>query len=297
MKRIRIQPTIFALLLLLVATVAGMGRPTAAPFQGPGGPGRPEIKAYLKQNVLPVVRRQRQQLEPLLSAADQAQLAGYRTQLRAIRQQRQALQQSIGATAAPDSALPALTAVQRQQAQQLRTQARTILLSVAQLAQKYETAIAQQLVQLQPQKEQWASDIEAIVLKHATPEQQQQLSRFAGRRGHRGGAVNGLFRPVAFLLLAPSTPGTTGQLGKPTTLYPNPAGATAQLDYRVEKAGAVTINLLDSRGQLLRTLATEAQQAPGTHTKQVALGDLQAGTYYYQITTRAGTETKRFLKE
>ncbi|WP_310391866.1 T9SS type A sorting domain-containing protein [Hymenobacter sp.] len=296
MKRLRIQPAIFALLVLLVATVAGLARPAAAPFRGPGGPARPEIKAYLKQNVLPVVRRQRQQLEPVLSAADQTQLAGYRAQLQEIRQRRQALRQSIGATAAPDSARPALTAAQRQQAQQLRTEARTILLRVAQLAQKYETAIAQQLGPLQPQKEQWAADIKAIVLKHATPEQQQQLSRFAGRRGHRG-PVNGLFRPVAFLLLVPGTPGVSGQPGKPTALYPNPVGATAQLDYRVEQAGAVTINLLDSRGQLLRTLAAETQQAPGTHTTQVALGDLAAGTYYYQITTRAGTETKRFLKE
>lgn len=80
-------------------------------------------------------------------------------------------------------------------------------------------------------------------------------------------------------------------------MYPNPTAATNQLSYEVKKAGPVTVELLDGRGNTLRTVAQEAKQEKGTHSLTANVADLPAGTYYFKITTRTGAETQRFVKE
>ena len=82
-----------------------------------------------------------------------------------------------------------------------------------------------------------------------------------------------------------------------TSFYPNPAAPTSQLDYEVKKTGPVTIDLLDKDGNKLRTLVSEASQEKGPQTQQLDLHDVPAGTYFYKITTKSGTQTKRFVKE
>jgi hypothetical protein len=82
-----------------------------------------------------------------------------------------------------------------------------------------------------------------------------------------------------------------------TSFYPNPAAAASQLEYDVKKAGPVTVDLLDSKGNTLRTVVSESHLEKGRRTEQLDLRDLPAGTYFYKITTKAGSETKRFVKE
>ncbi|MBC8084147.1 MAG: T9SS type A sorting domain-containing protein, partial [Hymenobacter sp.] len=223
--------------------------------------------------------------------------------LKALRQRGQALRQSFRAdqSATPpaiEAANPrtALTDVQKQQLQQLRTEAKGIMLNVAQLAQKYESNIARLTQEVQPQREKWTTDMQAILARNTTAEQQQNLARFQGRPRHHAGTAR-FFRPAMFLLLDPTAPNPAERGTGGTSLYPNPVTATSQLDYTVTKAGPVTVELLDGRGNTLRTVAQEAKQEKGPHTLQANLGDLPTGTYYYKITTRAGTETKRFMKE
>ncbi|WP_310394252.1 T9SS type A sorting domain-containing protein [Hymenobacter sp.] len=292
-------PKFLALLLLVVlsATLAGAARDGRfRPRED--RPVRREIKAYFQANVLPVLRQQRQQLESQLTAADRAQLATYRAQLQDVKARGQALRRSLRPAGASQGPRPALTDAQQQQVQQLRAEARGVMLNVAQLAQKYDGAIAQLAREVQPQREKWSTDIRAIAAKNATPEQQQKLAAFGGRmRGHHG--TRRFFKPAAFLLLDPNAPATGPTepgLGA-TSFYPNPTAATSQLEYEVKKAGPVTIDLLDDNGTKLRTLLAETQQEKGTRTQQLDLRDLPAGTYFYKITTKSGSETKRFVKE
>ncbi|MCC3151965.1 T9SS type A sorting domain-containing protein [Hymenobacter sp. BT770] len=288
---------VLALLLVLSATVAGMAQ-GGSHRGGPAGPARPEINAYFQANVLPVLRQQRQKLEPQLDPADRAQLATYRTQLAALKQQGQALRQSIAPAGPPAGGRPMLTDAQRQQVQQLHSQTRTIMLSVAQMAQKYEAPIRQLAQEVQPQKEKWAADIKGIVSKNATPEQQQRIAQHGGMERGRGG-MHRFFKPAMFLLMDPNAPAsstTDGSSGS-TSFYPNPAAATSQLNYDVKKAGPVTVDLLDGNGNKLRTLVSESNVEKGAHTQSLDLRDLPAGTYFYKITTRSGSETKRFVKE
>lgn len=290
MKANRFMPLLLLLLTLLAGTVAGVA--------GPGkGPGRGEVQSYYQQNVLPVLRQQRQKLEPQLASADKAQLAIYRTQLQELKQRGKALRQSIRPAGTAPGTRPALTETQKQQLQQLHSESRAILLNVAQMAQKYNTNISKLAQEVQPQKEKWTTDIKALVEKNQTPEQQEKLGRWAGKRHRRSGPANRFFKPALFLLMDPNAPAAAERdLGR-TSLYPNPVVATSQLEYEVKKAGPVTVELLDGRGNVVRTVAQQPKQEKGQHMLSVPLADLPAGTYFYKITTRAGAETRRFVKE
>lgn len=286
----------FALVLLLVlaGALATFAHARLGHRFGPAHPLRREVRAYLEANVLPVLRQQRQKLETQLAPADQAQIVAYRTQLKELKSQGKALRQSL--VLATPGARPALTEAQKQQVHALRLQGKTIMLSVAQLALKYDANIQKLAQEIAPQKEQWATDIKAITAKNATPEQPEKLARWQGFAARYTG-LHKLFRPAAFLLLDPNGPAESTASPGGTSLYPNPASATTQLQYKVKKAGPVSVELLDGSGTKLRTLLSEAQQEKGTYTQALNLSDLPKGTYFYKITTKAGTETKRFVKE
>jgi hypothetical protein len=293
-----ITPKFLSLLLFAVFAVAltGMAR-SGRHRQGEERPIRREIKAYFQRNVLPVLQQQRQKLEPQLTAADRTQLAAYRVQLREVKARGKGLRQSLRPAGQPYSIRPTLTATQQQQVYQLRSEARGVMLNVAQIAQKYDTAIEQLNQEVQPQKTQWTADIRTIVAKNATPEHQQTRASLQERKHERG--LRQLFKPAVFLLMDPNAPaGSPAERGPGTTaFYPNPTAATSQLEYDVKKAGPVTIDLLDKDGNKLRTLAAAASEEKGQHTQHLDLHDLPAGTYYYKITTKRGTKTERFVKE
>ena len=295
---------LLALLVLLVLSASIVSLARGGRHRGKDRPARREIKAYFQANVLPVLRQQRQKLEPQLAAADRAELATYRTQLKALKEQGHALRKAAApADGTAPAGRPALSEVQREQAHQLRFQAQGIMLKVAEMARKYDGPISKLTEEVQPQKEQWASDIKGIVAKNATPEQQQQMAARPGRRHGEGRGPGGLrkfFKPAMFLLLDPNAPAEApaprGGVGS-SSVYPNPAAATTQLEYEVKKAGPVSVDLLDKDGNKLRTLLAETPQEKGAHTQALNLSDLPAGTYLYKITTKSGTQTKRFVKE
>ena len=56
------------------------------------------------------------------------------------------------------------------------------------------------------------------------------------------GDADRFFRPATFLLLNPAAPTKAERELGGTSVYPNPATATSQLEYEVRKAGPVTVN-------------------------------------------------------
>ncbi|MCB2408294.1 T9SS type A sorting domain-containing protein [Hymenobacter lucidus] len=289
--------------LLLAALLIGFG--TLAKGRHDEKPGRKEVHAYYQANVLPVVRQQRQKLEAQLAADDKAQLATYRTQLRDLRLRGKALRESLR-PAGSTEARPAPTDAQKQQLQELHSQSREIMVKVGLMAKKYEAPLAQLTQEIQPQKDKWNADLKAIAAKYAPAGQPASTGELAEpRRGNRLGGHHGkgpmgqFFRPAKFLLLDPNAPAPAAATGGATgmNVYPNPAVATNQLEYSVKKAGPVTIEILDGRGNTLRPVLQNEQQEKGSHTLSTNLSDLPAGTYFYKITTRSGAETKRFVKQ
>lgn len=299
------KPSLRKLVTLLflagLSTTAVLATPGYHPHPGGNPQTRREVHEYVNTNVLPLLRQQRQKLETELAPADQTQLATYRTQLKDLNHRAQALHQSARAKhlalPAPDSAARVLThrPPQSAEGQAVRTERRAIMQHVAQLAQKYEANITRLAGEIQPQQTQWSTDLKAIVVKNSTPEQQEHLARFQGMAGRFSG-LHKLLKASAFLLMDPGATGSLPSVAAGTSLYPNPVAATSQLQYEVKEAGPVTVELLDKTGNTLRTVVA-ASREKGTYQEALSLSDLPSGTYYYKVTTRANTETKRFVKE
>ncbi|OWP63214.1 hypothetical protein CDA63_10175 [Hymenobacter amundsenii] len=296
MKTTLLSVLFFCGLLLTTAPASFAQTAPTSQTTATAAPAHHEARAYVRQNVLPAVREQRRQLESQLTTADRAQLAIYRNQLREVRVQGRALRQSLrpaaGTAAATPGTRPTLTEAQQQQVQQLRTETKGIMANVQQMAQRYTTDINRLTHALKPQQEKWVADLRALA-----PAGKPETAARPGRHPRHGGALGRLLRPTAFLLLDPNAPARADKARSQSLVYPNPATTTTELAYEVTKAGAVTVELLDGRGNTLRTVAQDSKQDKGPHTLAVEVADLPAGTYFFKITTRAGAETRRFVKE
>jgi len=63
-------------------------------------------------------------------------------------------------------------------------------------------------------------------------------------------------------------------------IYPNPASEMLNLRFGTPTVEAMTLNLFDTRGQLVKTIIIEASSSE----KQINMQDLAAGLYYLKLT-------------
>ena len=70
------------------------------------------------------------------------------------------------------------------------------------------------------------------------------------------------------------------------TAYPNPAINTTTLSFELESATVIRIDLRDEQGALVKNITRGSYEA-GKNQLQIDLGDLQNGTYYLTLNSRA----------
>ncbi|MBS1686864.1 MAG: T9SS type A sorting domain-containing protein [Bacteroidetes bacterium] len=80
------------------------------------------------------------------------------------------------------------------------------------------------------------------------------------------------------------------------SLAPVPAQEELQLSWQTLRAGTISVRLLSTIGQELRTIDTGTQDA-GTHKLRLDLAGLSAGVYLIEIRSGTYTKTRRFVKE
>lgn len=73
---------------------------------------------------------------------------------------------------------------------------------------------------------------------------------------------------------------------------PNPANNTSTVNYSLDNAAQVNMNLFDINGKLVRTLVN-GNMAAGNHRVDINTADLQEGVYFYTLTTDKSIATKR----
>ncbi len=76
--------------------------------------------------------------------------------------------------------------------------------------------------------------------------------------------------------------------------YPNPFNPTTLIRYRLPKNSAVTLEVYDVLGRLVRTLVNE-RQTFGEHSVTFDAANLPSGVYFYRILAGAYTDTKKLL--
>jgi hypothetical protein len=243
------------------------------------------------------MKQQRLKLETQLSAGDKKQLEDLQKRLATNREAGKSFRQERKTQ--PKADKPAQTDAQRQQMQLHRAEMERIMADARTLAVKYDSNIQALFKEISSSSDKWKTDLEAIHQKHqvAAPAQPNQPPRHQkrGRAGHVSGSY---MRPVAFLLwdVKQDLPAEGSDLNSGNQVFPNPATITNTLKYTVKQAGKVQIDLLDDQGNLLRTLEN-GPKTKGDFQLEVPVSELKSGIYVYKISTKAGVETKRFVKK
>ncbi len=246
---------------------------------------RSELKTYRTENILPVLRAQRARLEEKLSAEDKARIAALRTALTAMRQEKRALKQDENKS--------------REDFQKLRESYQEDMDALKALADKYEADIEGLMADIQPQQEKWSQDIRGIIQKYRPGPGNKEQGRdwkhspkgprqaLPGRPDmHRG----------RFLLLDPDAtdkPAAEPLFSK-VKVFPNPASKEVTLQYTLEKAGDVRIELRNKEGNLLRVVKEGAGQA-GPQSVAIDTGQLQDGIYYLAVISQGQQLTQKVV--
>ncbi len=76
--------------------------------------------------------------------------------------------------------------------------------------------------------------------------------------------------------------------------YPNPFNPTTQINYSIEKAGMVTLNVYDVLGRKVASLINEYQTA-GSHTLNFNAASLASGIYFYRLEAGNYNSVKKMI--
>lgn len=287
---------------------------------------RQEMQTYTIEQVIPVLKEQRLKLEKELSSAEKLKLAQVRQELKTqkeshapFRGELKELKKSGGE----------MSEAQKAQLKKIRDEKRVLMEEVRVIARNHEEVISGLNEEIKDQKLQWKADMEAIRSKYISDEEMlemrnkkidqmierleelkeeelgsEKVKHFKRKlaKGNKSGkqhAVKRLMKPVGFLLMDPTKEFQFPEKQRGdfnASVYPNPASYKSQIDFELPKNSFVKIELLDRQGNVLQTILEEDKKK-GKHVIPVDTSKLPTNIYYYKITTKQGSETKRFLKQ
>ncbi|MEM6268193.1 MAG: Spy/CpxP family protein refolding chaperone [Bacteroidota bacterium] len=260
---------------------------------------RQEVRAYMKENVMPVLQEARRQFDSEISPADQRAIADLRAELEAHRPEKKAQRQEMRATR---QAGDRPSEAERTKMWAMREAHRAIMEKAEAIAGHYTPQLNAIHDGLQPQAEQWHANVKAILDKYrpADPDGNRPEGH-AGRGDGPKDKMNKIDRKMEaarFLLMDPNRPvpadAPEGEMVEPVLeVFPNPTGQQNSLQYEVKSAGNVTVELITKTGDVIKRLLDE-YHTPGTYTLEVDMADRRTDVYYYRVTDASGTRMKRF---
>ncbi|MEO0340100.1 MAG: hypothetical protein AAF242_12900, partial [Bacteroidota bacterium] len=219
-----------------------------------------ELKAYHSENIQPVILAQRAKLEEELSAVDKATLEELRAQRAAAMATRKAAKEA-GERPAPPT-------------EEQKAQHKATMETLKGIAERYADDIEDLFAEIQPDAEEWKSDLKEIATKYRSEEAAPgaREGRGKGQRGGRGfqkGREGGPRHPGSFhdmkgprgkahfLLLDPNAEEaneTFQESGVELEAFPNPAVSNTRINYTVNEAGVINIVLRNKTGNISQVL-------------------------------------------
>lgn len=288
---------------------------------------RTEMHAYATANVLPILKEQRSKLEAQLSEAEKATLADVRERLHEKRdimhaERKKMHEQREAGTEIDRKAMHEKRKAMHAEMEEIIAPAKVIL-------ENHKASIEQLLADERVDKETWKADMENIRRKYVSDEEIEERKKKhqakreqmreahkgehqrgakmegdkhhhrKGKGGKRGHGIQRMLQPLGFLLWDGTNPEAPMDKQEETEevgfgIYPNPSNAQNTVEYHVSKRGNVKVELLDKQGNVLKTVVNETKKA-GEYAVAVDLNNLPNAVYYYRITTKLGSQTKRFV--
>ncbi len=194
-----IKYLLFISFAFLLASCSATAQPNLQSAQQPQQ--NVERRNYLEQQVIPVLKQSRQQLDMQLSATDKARIDELRIEQQALRQSakdNEALRKKIRQDRTQ------LTEAERQQLRDYMQKRRQIQEQAAEIARNNDANVKAVLEPLKPQAEQWREDLKAM-----QPEGQTRQRR-GNRRGRTSneGESDRYLMPANFILFDPGASAT-----------------------------------------------------------------------------------------
>lgn len=239
---------------------------------------RAELDDYTETRIIPIVKKQREKLEKLLSQADAREIASLQFRLWRINQRKKDLLSNLQVH--PDSDMEVWDNVQQERNE--------ILDAGIAYIEKYELQIQALLTALQPQQRIWRAEMNILIDQYNATLSETQLRQF------KKYGFGEMLTPLGFLLWDVEDKNEAAAEAA-TKLYPNPATNKQHIRFQIAKQGKVEIYLLDSQGSRLQTILSQSLPK-GEHSTEIDLTQFTEGVYICQIITESGMENKRIVK-
>lgn len=260
---------------------------------------RDEIKSYREENVIPVLQTQRAKLESKISAEDKALIS----ELRAKHAQRP--KRLENPSIEEQKAAKAQFEANKEERQAHKEQIKALL-------KTYETDIDALYAEIEPQIEEWKSEMKEIAAENRPADAKKRKHNkdlAEGKKQGRGGRKArmgqrgekrdpALLSKAAFLLLDPNAPATSTptrqQAVTEIKVFPNPTFNQNTLSYTVKEAGHLRIELHNESGRLMEVLF-EGNKDAGEYQLDVDMSKLRNGVYYYTVMDQKGKQSHKVV--
>jgi hypothetical protein len=274
------------------------------PKRRPGkhGQGKRVNKAHLQamkqikeEKVLPILLEQRIKLEPQISTADKERIAELRVEVEKKKLEKKAEMKERraafkkGERPSPEE-MEQYKAERKQHREAMQND--PLRLEIKSLVEKYQADIEPLLAEVEPELKTIKEEAKAQFKGDRKDEEHRKHRKGQGKRkGDWSEADKAEFkakkeehRYAHFLLLDPNAPiaNSKAALVSGVKVYPNPSLGESQLEYTLQSAGLVTIELHDKSGNLLKVIET-AEQPAGKNKTTVNFEQYTTGIYYLVI--------------
>lgn len=289
--------------MLVVAIFLISGNIVMAQKAMPRGPmkgnqaDKKEMRAYFQDNILPVLKIQRAELDNQITSDDKTRIEELRTELQAnktlMRESRMTMRETDGKP----------TVAQRKEMREMRNTMHDLMNEVEILSDKYYDEIDAALEPIKENAETWKRELRETHQNMDKPERPQgergkKMGNRPPRDGQRGQRQNPMDRfmsPEHFLLWNPDEAMSFFEDEAAMNdkinlnLFPNPASSSVQVSVDLTEEQTLEISILNRDGQ--EVLPNEkTTSGAGVYTKNFNLSELDNGIYFVKV--KAGTFSK-----
>ncbi len=243
--------------------------------------------AYLEQNVFPAILEQRKKLELQLSETEKAEIAQLREEFQVFKQKGK--EDRMGGKKHRQN-MESLSDAEKVALFDQHHQKKKLHQQLREKVNKYESKVNPLLEELHEPMQKWKTDLKALA-ENNNDEEEPDHSMHPNR--HQGG-LRRFLSPIHFVLLDPEKGFSQAENTRSSLMYPNPVAGEAQISFSLEKSGNVLVEIVDSQGNVVKTISEKRMEA-GANTLTFKTDDLKQGAYFYILQANGKKEVKRFV--
>ena len=288
MKKHVLLSIIFVITISLL-TVQAQPPKQDNPHQRPDRPAR-EMKKFIAENVIPLLKIQRQELDKSLSKQEIQRLEEIRSEMKKLRNEQRTQRQEIEKNGQKPSV------EQKQNMRANRNQMNSLMDELEIMAENHDAQITALLDQIKPEIESAHHEMKLIMEKQERPEHNMKnhhgnlhQNKFKPEAENRPlSPIHRLLTPEGFLLWNPAEPHPDLEEFSDQTrsqkiiIFPNPAENQVQISLNLDSPANVEINLFDKDGNNIKSFPAEKANN-GIFSKTININDLENGLYLIKV--------------